>query len=299
MFCTFAASKKTLKMKSKIVLCLLSLLLIWNLSAQKDSITLVSAPWKCDTLHGMVLKTVHFTQNDYFQSNQCLSVLEIPATSALILRLGYEPQRTKTSTMAARHHAVAAVNGSFFDMERHNPICHLRIDGQELGINTPGKDTVNRKYYQYGTLVFNRDDVRILRTDSARLWERTLPDSNIMTAGPLLIYRGEDQPMRNDLAFVNKRHNRTAVGIKKDGTILLFVVDGRTKQSAGMTLDELTATLRWLGCHNALNLDGGGSTTLYIKDYPNNGIVNYPSDNGRFDHAGERAVSNILMVVER
>ena len=79
--------------------------------------------------------------------------------------------------------------------------------------------------------------------------------------------------------------------------MLLLVVDGRTKQSEGMTLDELAATLHWLGCRDALNLDGGGSTTLYLREYPHGGIVNHPSDNGRFDHEGERGVSNILYVV--
>lgn len=274
-------------------------LIFGTLSAQNDSLTLVNAHWTVDTVSGMVLKTVHFSQQEYFHSNQYICILELSPSSGLSLQLGHTPRRTKTSETAKEHDALAAVNGSFFDMDRHNPICFLRIDGQEIGINTPGKDTVNRKYYQYGTLVFNDKDVRIVHTDSARLWERSLPDRNIMTAGPLLIYKGQNQPMRNDLSFVNSRHNRTAVGIKADGTILLFTVDGRTKNSEGMTLDELTATLRWLGCTDALNLDGGGSTTMYVKGWPNNGIVNYPSDNFRFDHNGERAVSNAVMVVEK
>lgn len=274
-------------------------LIFGTLSAQNDSLTLVNAHWTVDTVSGMVLKTVHFSQQEYFHSNQFISILEISTTANVKLQYAYEAKRTKTSAMAVKHKALAAVNGSFFDMDKHNPICFLRIDGQEIGINTPGKDTVNRKYYQYGTLVFNDKDVRIVHTDSARLWERSLPDRNIMTAGPLLIFQGMDLPMRNDLSFVNSRHNRTAIGIRPDGTILLLTVDGRTKNSEGMTLDELTATLRWLGCTDALNLDGGGSTTMYVKGWPNNGIVNYPSDNFRFDHNGERAVSNAVMVVEK
>ena len=81
--------------------------------------------------------------------------------------------------------------------------------------------------------------------------------------------------------------------------MLLLVVDGRTRQSEGMTLDELSATLRWLGCRDALNLDGGGSTTMYVNGYPDNGIVNHPSDNGLYDHKGERGVSNILFLYRR
>lgn len=266
---------------------------------QKDSLTLVCAPWSVDTIEGVVLKTVHFSKGEYFHSNQFISILEIPVESAALFRYAHAAERTPTTVIARQHGALAAVNGSFFDMDKHNPVCYLRIDGVELGVNEPGKDTVHRKYYQYGTMVLRDGRPVILRTDSARLWERMLPDSNIMTAGPLLIYQDSMQPMRNDLSFVNRRHNRTAVGIRPDGTVLLLVVDGRTRQSEGMTLDELSATLRWLGCCDALNLDGGGSTTMYVNGYPDNGIVNHPSDNGLYDHKGERGVSNILFLYRR
>ena len=265
--------------------------------AQSDSLVLVQAPWQVDSIDGMVLKTIHFNHHEYFHSNQFMAVLEIPSQSEHTLQLAYEPVRTPTSTIAKRHHAVAAINGSFFDMDKHNPVCYLRVDGQDIGENTPGKDTVNRKYYQYGTLLINGDSVRIARTDSSRCWERTLPDSNIMTAGPLLLLHGEVQPFRHDRTFVSNRHPRTAVGIRPDGTLLLFVVDGRSKESEGMSLDELTKTLKWLGCTDVLNMDGGGSTTLYLEGWVNEGIVNYPIDNGRFDHHGERGVSNAILVI--
>lgn len=278
-----------------LLLCLLFLSITTGY-AQRDSLTLVQAPWTHDTLNGIVLKTIHFQHKEYFQSNQFIAILEIPGDSPHRLGFACDSVRTRTSTLAERHDAIAAVNGSFFDMDRHNPICYLRIDSVERGINEPGKDTVNRKYYQYGTLVLTDGKPHILHTDSARLWERELPYRDIMTAGPLLIWNGQDQPMRNDLSFVSKRHNRTAIGIRPDGTVLLLVVDGRTRESEGMSLDELIRTLRWMGCRDALNLDGGGSTTLYVKGNAHGGIVNYPSDNGRFDHAGERAVSNIIIV---
>ncbi len=267
--------------------------------AQRDSVMLANAPWQVDSLDGMVLKTVRFSHHEYFQSNQFIAILEIPAQSDKRLAFAYEPERTPTSVIAQRHDAVAAINGSFFDMDKHHPVCYLRIDGTELGENTPGTDTVNRKYYQYGTLVLREGAPHILRTDSARTWERSLPDSNVMTAGPLLILRGETQTLRTDRTFVTKRHPRTAIGIRPDGTTLLFIVDGRTKESEGMSLNELANTLRWLGCKDALNMDGGGSTTLYIKGKPYGGIVNYPIDNGRFDHTGERGVSNAILVVKK
>lgn len=285
-------------MKRRIYIIVLFLAFALCLQAQRDSLAFVNGNWKTDTLDGMVLRQCQFDGKQLFASNQQIFVLELPDTAHYTLAFAHEPRRTKTSEMALKHNAVAAVNGSFFDMEKHFPICYLRIDSVNLGENTPGKDTVNRKYYQYGTLCLGGDSIVILKTDSSRHWEETLPYPNIMTAGPLLIWHDTLQYMRNDRTFVTQRHNRTAVGIREDGTVLLFVADGRFKQAEGLTLTELQQLLRWLGCRDALNLDGGGSTIMYLNLGDYQGVINYPSDNARFDHAGERGVSNAVMVIK-
>ena len=276
----------------------MSLGLTLCLHAQRDSLAFVNGNWKADTLDGMILRQCRFEGQQLFASNQQLLVLEIPDTAHYTLEFAHEPHRTKTSEMARKHGAVAAINGSFFDMDQHFPVCYLRIDSVELGENTSGKDTVNRKYYQYGTLCLHGDSILILKTGSARRWEETLPYPDIMTAGPLLIWHDTLQPMRNDRTFVTNRHNRTAVGIREDGTVLFIVADGRAKEAAGLSLPELQQILRWLGCRDALNLDGGGSTTLFLNIGDYQGVANCPSDNGRFDHEGERGVSNAVMVIK-
>lgn len=279
-------------MRKIILFIILFPLVVWGQDSQRDSIALLNASWKIDTLErGMILKTAQL--ENLFGAKQFISILEIPADAPLNLKLCYEKNRTRTSVQAQKHHALAAVNGSFFDMGKHNPICYLRIDGKTVGRNLPGADTIRRKYYQTGTLVLLNGRPRIYRTGVNRHWEDSLSNTDIMTAGPLLIYKGERQPMRQDRTFVTDRHNRTAIGIKQDGTVCLVTVDGRSRMSAGMSLDELSSTLSWWGCVDALNFDGGGSTTLWVK----NKIVNYPSDNGRFDHQGERKVSSCLLVV--
>lgn len=88
-------------------------------------------------------------------------------------------------------------------------------------------------------------------------------------------------------AFAFERHPRTAVGMRADGAVLLVVVDGRRPDhSAGMTLPELIRLLRELGAVDALNLDGGGSTTLVVRGR----VANRPSD------PAERPVTNALVV---
>lgn len=91
--------------------------------------------------------------------------------------------------------------------------------------------------------------------------------------------------------FTALRHPRTMIGTHADGSIWLVTVDGRQPQlSAGMTLGELRDLAARLGLRSALNLDGGGSTTMWVKG----SVVNSPSD-----AAGARNVSDALLVVSR
>lgn len=264
-----------------------------------DSLRLVNAEWRVDSLDGFTLKRYQFADGTLFCSAQHLCVLEIPPTSSRRLAFVSDTTLTEVSTLAERAQALAAINGSFFDMDLGNPICHLRIDGHDVGENTPAAtDSVNRKYYQHATLLLSGGRPALVVPDSNRLWERQLPDSNIMTAGPMLIRGGALVPQRDDRTFVTKRHNRTALGLKADGTTLLLVADGRFRHRAeGLSLTELERVMLWLGCTEAINLDGGGSTTMYVRGKDDNGIVNYPSDNNQHDHQGQRPVSNAIVIL--
>lgn len=97
---------------------------------------------------------------------------------------------------------------------------------------------------------------------------------------------------------INESHEkianpRTAVGVRSDGTVIFFAVDGRSDDSYGLRMVSLAETLISFGCVYALNLDGGGSTTAAVK-YPDSeiGIINTPSD------SAERSVANALLLVD-
>jgi hypothetical protein len=90
-------------------------------------------------------------------------------------------------------------------------------------------------------------------------------------------------------SFVAGRNPRTLAGVRPDGTLLLVTVDGgRPGWSAGMTLTEAARLMRSLGATDALNLDGGGSSTMVVRGE----VVNRPSD-----RVGERPVGNGLFVL--
>lgn len=268
---------------------------------EADSIAFVNAMWETDSLDGFIYRHYHFQQQQLFNSNQYICVVEIPKGSKSHLAFAADTLLTRVSDFAQRAGALAAINGSYFNMSTGEPVCYLKIKGQKLGDNEPNKrDTTQRKYYQNAAIrLLPSGRPRFNIPDSNRLSEYQMPDSNVMTAGPMLLYRGEVVPQRTDLRFVYGRHNRTAIGLKQDGTIVLVVADGRhRRKSEGLSLPELIRIMRWLGCRDAANLDGGGSSCMYIKGLGEEGVVNHPSDNGRFDAHGQRRVANAILVVK-
>lgn len=97
--------------------------------------------------------------------------------------------------------------------------------------------------------------------------------------GPFLVRNGQiaidgEAQGFSETEIVAKRHPRTGAGVTQDGTLLLVTVDGRQEFSQGVSLPEFAALMRRLGAINALNLDGGGSTTMTVAG----GVVNAPSD---------------------
>jgi hypothetical protein len=114
-------------------------------------------------------------------------------------------------------------------------------------------------------------------------------------------------PTRFPYDWDKTRAPRTAIGIREDGTVLLVVVDGRARppHSVGATLAELAILMKNLGCRHAMNMDGGGSSVMFVNDVRaashqlspdlKPGVVNLPSDLGGV----ERLLPVPLLVIKR
>lgn len=126
------------------------------------------------------------------------------------------------------------------------------------------------------------------------VFEKDRANLDVVAGVPLLIQNGRIditwQLEKSSQSFVETRHPRTAVAKLKDGRFLMLVADGRTEDSGGIGLEDLAAFLLELGATDAMNLDGGGSTTMYVDGK----VVNHPSDK-----EGERKVSDALVVTMR
>lgn len=172
---------------------------------------------------------------------------------------------------------------------------------------------VFRDSLRVGEQFYIKDSVQLLRVhdfrriqlkqfaagDTVRLVLRFLPYKEplktLVGGLPRIVVDGRNLPATDSLPgltgkFTETRHPRTGIGFSRHGTIVYFVtVDGRQQSSVGMSLIEFGDLMIELGCHQALNLDGGGSTTMVVEGK----VMNSPSDAN-----GERPVANALLVVK-
>ncbi len=290
------------KFFKKGLLSLFSLLLLsGGVFAQTDSATFVNAQWlKRNISKGVTLKQFHFTNNSLFCSNQFISILKIDPTYAKIDIVADTILRT-VSDFASQYSVLAAINGSFFDMaasgKPYNSVDYLRIDGVELAPNQY-KDNA-RLFHQTGAVALFNGEFYLLKADEVKDWESYIEAEDVLTSGPLLRIDGNDEVLAQN-SFNVSRHPRTCVAKSSPCEIFFIVVDGRNAAAAGVSLSELQQIVRWLGAKDALNLDGGGSSTMFVEGKEKDEqVVNHPSDNKLFDHQGERRVANALIVTRK
>ena len=123
---------------------------------------------------------------------------------------------------------------------------------------------------------------QLLEKKKVKLDIKTTPEwkgvKHIISGGPYLVKNGEvfvDMTAQK-LGSIGGRNPRSAIGYTADNNFILVAVDGREGSSIGMTLMELANFMKSIGCVNAMNLDGGGSTVMYV----NGQVVNKPQARG-------------------
>ncbi len=173
------------------------------------------------------------------------------------------PRLPLSAIVGAYDGVIGAINGGYFSSSG-GIIGTLMVDGKNLNMSQAGRSTVG--FSEAGQIVF-------------ALPGQPFPFDRCTEAlqgGPMLIANGRATTDNEGIhrTVLEKRHPRTLVGI--DGTRVLWaVIDGRnTMHSTGATMEETRNIARSLGFRTALNLDGGGSTTLWWRGI----MVNRPSD---------------------
>lgn len=230
-----------------------------------------------------------------------------------------------TSAVAHKHDAVAAINATY-----ETDASYIRVDGKNLfEVSIPSD---HLRFWKHDGAITGDGGSKIAivygaaggkavpeRGERAIELYKSLTEKNVFSGSPMLI---DDYQMvgadfvpadltKEDLKKLKYedyrrhqgvRHPRTAVALTEDNVLLLIVVDGRRDVANGMSAKELTRFIakhfnpRW-----ALNLDGGGSATMVIKgmgEHDTN-VLNYPTDNKKEDHYGQRRICTQILVMEK
>ncbi len=252
-----------------------------------DSVALATIKWDTCLVRPHLVAVQ--AQLELFGAPQAISMVKYDA-GRYRTRIVQPDSLMLTSALAEAEGAVAAVNAGYFNVRKRVPSTFVRVGGETLGA------TEEQELFRVnGVVAVKGRRVRIepyVPADDARLARRY---RDALAAGPLLIAAGKTLSYDDRKGGFWGRHPRSLIGVMPKGEVVMIVVDGRfPDRAAGMTIGELSYLARQLGLRSALNLDGGGSSTLWNEA---TGIVNHPSDNRRFDHAGERRVTNCIAAV--
>lgn len=274
---------------------MLHFLLLLSFLQPPDSLRFARQNWKETTLKpGLVWRETHI--DTLFNARQNLNVLVFenkPRRLQMAFGSGGDSLK-KTSWFGKQHGAVAVINGTFFDVKNGGSVDLIRIDGQTLDTTVLDKNR-SRSEHRQAAIVIRRNRMKILFGGTRPRWDQDLRERNVMVTGPLLLLDGKPHPLLKN-AFNDNRHPRTCACITADKHVIWLTADGRHANAAGLSLPELRQVMQWLGCRDAINLDGGGSTTMWLAGQGENGVVNYPSDGKNWVRTVERPVSNVLIL---
>jgi exopolysaccharide biosynthesis protein len=230
--------------------------------------------------------------------------------------------RETTSSLARKANALLTINGGYFDM-KGVPSATLSVvisGGQLLAPATPKATRPNGVYHltrgAFGVRADRSFDIAWVAHPEGETYAYPTPLPNAYNSiappptktfpaggkpwnmveaiggGPVLVKNGDIRLTSSEELFAGSmttsRHPRTAIGFGQSGRLVFFLVDGRQPtHSMGMTLPELAQTMKELGCVEALNLDGGGSSAFVVRGV----TLNKPSD------GPERNVTSAFAIV--
>lgn len=247
---------------------------------------------------------------------------------AYTTQVGYGKRLTPLEYYKNEGEPVVVINTSFFSFKTNGNLNVVVKDGRLVGWNEPSRRSKGDSLFTYNTrsamginrsrradvawvftdttqplpyafedgpvVARGRDSVPTLSELGNRRWKKWKMET-VVGGGPVLVYDGKVRVTNEEeglfLHGEKDVHPRSAIGYTKDGRVIVLAVQGRTPGVAtGVTLAEEAKVLLDLGCYEALNLDGGGSSCM---------LVNGKETIKPSDKTGERPVPSVFLIKRR
>ena len=270
-----------------IILLLFFVVTSASLGKSKYASVLQTANWGWQNHNGVVYGKASFT--DLYGNPQVVSIAKYSDSSMSTMLFDKEYSKQGTDGLAAEAEATVAINGSYFNMSNCTSCTALWLYGNEVA-TTAAEEFARCN----GILCFKDGGFSLEQYSSAttatRLSILGKKYDAFVVSGPILRLNGASQnPYIGGEGFYGP-HPRTLLGKCADGTVYMVVTEGRLDGAAGFSLPDLLSLAEDLDMTDAINLDGGGSSTLWVEGA---GIIN------RLSGGSVRNVPNIVIATPR
>ncbi|MEQ7801121.1 phosphodiester glycosidase family protein [Pedobacter sp. ASV1-7] len=236
--------------------------------------------WTTHTVkQGLIYKTGQFSL--FGETQRRVYILDVTLNASNTLGIGFTTTDVNTVTMCNNYNAVAGVNAGYFPFggsSDKDP--YIRINSATV---QNGHTNVSQIFTNSALLINNNVATVRKFTESGKnlnLVAAAIPATeaqNIIVCGPMLITSGIIEALDMSASHNSSQTSRTGLGVTIDGKRIFMVVVDTGGGVTGVTTLQLAKILQALGAVNAMNLDGGGSSTMFVSNQGDNGRVNFPA----------------------
>ncbi len=260
------------------------------ISSETGATEAVTEPTVTATENGYIYQdsTMTITLTERYVYSTMVYVADIQLSGIATLRSGLAEDSfgrnltEKTSDIADRVGAILAINGDFYGFRDTGYVIRNGILYRDRKKSDDAEDLV----------IYEDGSMQIIREGDVTAEELLANGAlQVYSFGPGLVENGEiTVDSSSEVSKSMSSNPRTAIGMIEPLHYVMVVSDGRTSESEGLSLLQLATIMQDLGCEQAYNLDGGGSTTMYF----NGQVINNPTTSGK--KTKERSVSDIVYI---
>lgn len=264
-----------------------------TINVDPDQNKVATYSWTSTTTKpGIIYKTGQFT---LFGSVHRIYVLDVTLNASNTLNIGFTNTNASVTSQCISYNAVAGINAGYFKLAgTYDKNGYVRINGNQVQAG----DLNVTQVFTNSALIINNNVATVRKfTDNnlnLNLVAQAIPATqaaNIIVCGPMLVTNNELEDVDMTISHNSSITSRTGLGVSADGTHVYMVVVDTGGGVTGVSTPQLGKILQALGSVNAMNFDGGGSSTMFVQNQGDGGRVNFPSG-GTF----QRPVASIIYV---